>query len=299
MLTEVRNNIRYLFDALKISIKSAMAYKVSFLVQTIFMFFNNASFLIFWLVIFNHTGNSTDITFNNVLYIWSFSSMGYGIAYFFFGGIQKINEYIISGALDSYLLQPKNVLLNVATSKSSFAACGDILYGLVVAIMASGGDISKIIFVRDNRVRQNHICNHHIRQKKDKFSYNDQLKNAHAPQRGIDVPWGLNPAQFQILAKTYTYICNPNQPRNIVPSRLTAPPLPPIQALHLFPPRRHQMNSTTHPHLYLRMAPNSGDKMDGTGCQCAHQQSHSASQRAPSIQTRPISQYYRYSLLRP
>ena len=65
MLTEVRNNIRYLFDALKISIKSAMAYKVSFLVQTIFMFFNNASFLIFWLVIFNHTGNSTDITFNN------------------------------------------------------------------------------------------------------------------------------------------------------------------------------------------------------------------------------------------
>ena len=48
MLTEVRNNIRYLFDALKISIKSAMAYKVSFLVQTIFMFFNNASFLIFW-----------------------------------------------------------------------------------------------------------------------------------------------------------------------------------------------------------------------------------------------------------
>ena len=147
MLTEVRNNIRYLFDALKISIKSAMAYKVSFLVQTIFMFFNNASFLIFWLVIFNHTGNSTDITFNNVLYIWSFSSMSYGIAYFFFGGIQKINEYIISGALDSYLLQPKNVLLNVATSKSSFAACGDILYGLVVAIMASGGDISKIIFV--------------------------------------------------------------------------------------------------------------------------------------------------------
>lgn len=147
MLTEVRNNIRYLRDAIKVSIKSAMAYKVSFLIQTIFMFFNNASFLVFWLVVFSHTGNQGDVTFNNVLYIWAFSSMSYGIAYFFFAGIQKINEYIISGAMDSYLLQPKNVLLNVATSKSSFSACGDILYGIVISFMASGADISKVLFV--------------------------------------------------------------------------------------------------------------------------------------------------------
>ena len=37
MLMEVKNNIRYFFNAVKIGIKSAMAYKVSFLVQVIFM----------------------------------------------------------------------------------------------------------------------------------------------------------------------------------------------------------------------------------------------------------------------
>lgn len=147
MLMEVKNNIRYLVQAIKTSIKSAMAYKVSFLIQTIFMFLNNASFLVFWIVVFSHTPKDASITFSNVLYIWAFSAISYGVTYFFFSGIQKINEYIISGAMDSYLLQPKNILLNVATSKSSFAACGDIIYGIFISFIASSGDICKIFIV--------------------------------------------------------------------------------------------------------------------------------------------------------
>lgn len=147
MLTEVKNNIRYFFNAIKVSMKSAMAYKVSFLVQTIFMAVNNVFFLVFWGVVFSNTGDNSGITFNNVLYLWSFSTIGYGFAYFFFGGIQKINEYIITGAMDSYMLQPKNVLLNVATSKCNFSAFGDLLYGLVVAAIATGGDIGKMLAV--------------------------------------------------------------------------------------------------------------------------------------------------------
>ena len=147
MLTEARNNIRYFSNAIKVSIKSAMAYKASFIIQTIFMFLNNASFLIFWTVVFSKTGENVDITFNNVLYIWGLSSFAYGVTYFFFGGIEKINEYIITGGLDSFLLQPKGVLLNVATSKCSFSACGDVLYGIVVGMIASGGDISKVLML--------------------------------------------------------------------------------------------------------------------------------------------------------
>lgn len=145
MLMEVKNNIRYFFNAIKIGIKSAMAYKVSFLVQVIFMVINNFFFLIFWGVIFSNTGESSGITFNNVLYLWSFSTIAYGVTYFFFGGVRKINDYIITGSMDSFLLQPKNILLNILTSQCNFSAFGDILYGLVVGIVATGGDILKII----------------------------------------------------------------------------------------------------------------------------------------------------------
>ena len=73
--------------------------------------------------------------------------MSYGITYFFFAGVQQINKYIITGAMDSYLLQPKNLLLNVATSKCEFSAFGDLLYGLFVGIIATGGDIGKILLL--------------------------------------------------------------------------------------------------------------------------------------------------------
>ena len=69
MLMEVKNNIKYFFNAIKVSIKSAMAYKVSFLIQTIFMFINNAFFLIFWSVVFKNGGQDSGLVFNNVLYI--------------------------------------------------------------------------------------------------------------------------------------------------------------------------------------------------------------------------------------
>ncbi len=147
MLMEVKNNIRYFRDAIKISIKSAMAYKASFVIQTVFMFINNLFFLIFWGVVFNNGGQDTQITFNNVLYLWSFSTIAYGFAYFFFGGMRYINEYIITGAMDSYLLQPKNILINVLTSKCTFAACGDLLYGIIVGMIACGGNIPKFMLM--------------------------------------------------------------------------------------------------------------------------------------------------------
>ena len=140
MLTEAKNNIKYFFSAIKVGIKSAMAYKASFVVQALFMMVNNLFFLVFW------GGNDTSISFNNVLFLWGFSTVSYGIAYFFFGGMQKINEYIINGTMDSFLLQPKNVLLNVLTSKCIFSAFGDLLYGIIIALIAVKGNIGQFIF---------------------------------------------------------------------------------------------------------------------------------------------------------
>lgn len=147
MLTEVKNNILYFFNALKVSIKSAMAYKVSFVIQALFMMFNNLFFLIVWKVILNNTPGQTDISFNGILYLWSISTMAFGIAYFFFGGIKNINEYILNGTMDSFILQPKNLYLNVISSKCRFSACGDFIYGLVLAFIVTGCNIPKVLLL--------------------------------------------------------------------------------------------------------------------------------------------------------
>ena len=147
MLTEVKNNLLYFINALKVSIKSAMAYKVSFVIQAVFMVFNNLFFLLVWKVILNNSPSQTDISFNGILYLWSISTMSFGIAYFFFGGIKSINEYILNGTMDSFMLQPKNLYLNVISSKCKFSACGDFIYGLVLSFVATGCDIPKVFLM--------------------------------------------------------------------------------------------------------------------------------------------------------
>lgn len=148
MLMEVRKLLRFLLMSIKYNIKSAFEYKKSFIMQTIFMFVNNGFFLIFWLVLTGVGGeNTSGIDMEQILYIWSIPTLAVGIADFFFGGISKLNKYIISGELDTYIIQPQNTLLAVATSKCSFAAAGDMLYGIVLGIYVSNTILDFIFIV--------------------------------------------------------------------------------------------------------------------------------------------------------
>ena len=138
MLMGVKNNFKYIKNALKCNLKSIIEYKTSFILQTVFMFVNNGFYLIFWNVVFGISNNQTNgIEMKEIYYLWSIPTISYGIVYLLFGGIATISKNIITGGLDSYLTQPKNIFINVATSRCDFSACGDLLYGLVLGIAVS------------------------------------------------------------------------------------------------------------------------------------------------------------------
>ena len=138
MLMEAKNTINFIIKSLICNIKSSMEYKKSFVLQTIFMMMNNGFFLIFWGVVFGiNNGNISGITINDILYLWSIPVISWGAAHFFFGGITEINRYIINGELDTYLLQPKNMFFNVATSRCDVGAFGDLVYGLILGVIVS------------------------------------------------------------------------------------------------------------------------------------------------------------------
>ena len=142
MLMEVKNNLKFLFKALKYNMLSVLEYKQSFLIQVIFMFINNGFFLVFWNVVFAKNGGTlNNIEMKDIYVLWSIPTVSWGIAMFFFGGISKLNEYILNGKLDTFILQPKNMFLNIATSYSDFGAVGDFLYGLLMGIIAAGSII--------------------------------------------------------------------------------------------------------------------------------------------------------------
>ncbi len=148
MLMEVKNNLRFFIQAIIINLKSVMVYKVNFLVESIFMFINNSTFLVFWYTVFRLGGdNINGVTFNLTLYLWAFSTISYGVTYFFFGGVRYINKYIVDCNLDSFLLQPKSVIINMITSKCNFSAIGDIVYGIIIGLFACKFDILKFAII--------------------------------------------------------------------------------------------------------------------------------------------------------
>ena len=148
MLMAAKNYIRFIKESIKCNLKSILEYKKSFLIQSIFMFINNFFFLIFWIVIFSgNDGEINGLTMNDILYFWSLPVISFGTAYFFFGGIAKLGQYILEGSLDTYFTQPKDILINVMVSGMDFNAFGDLIYGSVVGLFAVNFDLGRYLLL--------------------------------------------------------------------------------------------------------------------------------------------------------
>lgn len=138
MIANLKSTLKFIKLSLKYNFKSAVEYKKSFLIQSIFMIINNFFFLIYWVVVFSlNDGNLNGIVFKDILIIWAIPNGAWGLANFLFGGLRDIDKLIISGALDTYLLQPKNLIVSIALSKSRFSSFGDLAYGVILAILIS------------------------------------------------------------------------------------------------------------------------------------------------------------------
>ncbi len=135
MLTEVKNHIKVAILSIKYSLMREMLNKATFISNIVFMILNNASFIIQWVIIYSLKDNIGGYTLKEVLLLWGLAASTYGFAHFFFYKSFSLNEVITNGKLDSYLVQPKNVLLSCITSEVSPSAIGDMLYGYIILLI--------------------------------------------------------------------------------------------------------------------------------------------------------------------
>ena len=123
-----------------------MEYRTSFFIQVIAMMLNNSAFIIFWLIIFNRLGGDIrGYGFQDVMFLWAVTAVGYGFAEVFLGNSQQISRIIYQGELDVYLLQPKPVLPNLLASRMVVSGWGDILYGIILYLFSQPVYAEKIL----------------------------------------------------------------------------------------------------------------------------------------------------------
>lgn len=144
MLQAVKNQLKVTIKTIKYGLMREMINKTSFIMNVVFMILNNASFIIQWIVIYTLREDVGGYTFNQVLLLWAIAASTYGFSRFIFKKSFSLSEVITNGKLDSFLVQPKNVLISVITTEVDVSALGDILYGYIVLVI-SGVTITKFL----------------------------------------------------------------------------------------------------------------------------------------------------------
>lgn len=146
MLMEARKIIKLYKRYFRLNLASQMEYRVSFFVQVFGMILNNASFIFFWWIAFDITGNNiAGYQMKDVMFIWAIASSAFGIVYILFYNVNRISSLIITGELDTYLLQPIPVLANILGASTQVSAWGDFVYGWVILFIFWGININALI----------------------------------------------------------------------------------------------------------------------------------------------------------
>lgn len=134
MLTEVKNQFKVSFLSIKYSVMRELLNKATFISNIVFMMLNNASMIIQWLVLYSLREDMGGYSFKEILLLWGMASATFGFSRFFFERAFHISRLINEGKIDSFIIQPKNILISICTSGISVSAIGDLLYGYIMLI---------------------------------------------------------------------------------------------------------------------------------------------------------------------
>jgi ABC-2 type transport system permease protein len=132
----VKNHFLLLKEYTKIHLSTAMEYKFNFIIQSISMIINDFMWLIFWWIFLTKFNSINSWQMNDMIMLLSVVTFSFGLSGFIFGNKGKIAEIIAEGRLDFYLNLPKNELFHVLVSRSSWFAIGDIIFALLLGLIA-------------------------------------------------------------------------------------------------------------------------------------------------------------------
>lgn len=122
----------------KITLKSWFQYKVDAILRSLAVFLREATGIIviyFTLLKFDAL-NGWDQ--RELLFLYSFLFVTYGVLIVFFTGLRDFSRYIHSGKFDRFMLRPRGLLFQVITNDSDwFAAIGHGGLGIVLFIISA------------------------------------------------------------------------------------------------------------------------------------------------------------------
>jgi len=140
-------SIQLLWLLILINTRAALALRGAFLLRSFFMFLNNLLFFITWIILFTKVDHIGGWHLQDCALLYGLVAFGIGIYAVCFGGVSNLSRMIAEGELDTFLSQPKSVLLSAVASKTNVAGWGDIVSGALLIIWSGYASPENIVLV--------------------------------------------------------------------------------------------------------------------------------------------------------
>ncbi len=128
--------VKLFLESIKLSIKTQIEYKASFIINSISQIFIFFSYYFMVLALFNKFNNIKGFTLYEVLLCFAIIHIGFAFNETFFRGIDKFEDYIIDGSLDRFLVRPRGILFQVLCMKVDFIKVLKIIQGIIILIIS-------------------------------------------------------------------------------------------------------------------------------------------------------------------
>jgi ABC-2 type transport system permease protein len=131
----------FYWHLLRTSIRSSISLRGVFLLETFLMVGNNFIFFILWWIFFRQFNDIAGWTLREMSALLAIGIGAYGLNQIFCGGTKRLSNTIVSGELDAFLTQPKNVLLHIVASKSYGKGWGHLLTAIILVFLEGLTDL--------------------------------------------------------------------------------------------------------------------------------------------------------------
>lgn len=108
----------FYFYLLRTSMKASISLRWNFLFEMALMLFNNLIFFSMWWIFFTQFNDIGGWQFRDMAALMAIATGAYGLRQICFGGVKTLARDIISGGLDPFMTQPKNLLIHIVGSRS-------------------------------------------------------------------------------------------------------------------------------------------------------------------------------------
>lgn len=131
-MNNLMNYIKFISLAVMTNLRLSMVSRIAFLMAILITVIKQILFLVGWNFFFKKYQMVQGWNFDSMLLMYGTVCFAIGFVEAFLYGLRELPKIIDSNQLDTFLLQPKNIILNLALSRGDMAAVGEMIAGLIL-----------------------------------------------------------------------------------------------------------------------------------------------------------------------